>query len=110
MKTLLIGLATVATLATGTLQAADAPKTGDAKRGESKNAMCIGCHGISGYRTAFPEVYRVPKIGGQHAEYIVAALKAYQEGARNHPSMKGVAASLTEQDMLDLAAYYSKQK
>ena len=80
---------------------------GDAKQGETKNAMCIGCHGIEGYRTSFPEVYPVPKLGGQYPEYIVAALQAYKAGERSHPTMRSVAAGLSEQDMADLAAYYS---
>ncbi|MGQ0709220.1 MAG: c-type cytochrome [Rhodoferax sp.] len=80
---------------------------GDAKAGEKKNAMCVGCHGIKGYHTGFPEVYKVPKIAGQGAPYIVNALRAYKSGERKHPSMRGIAANLTEQDMADLAAYYS---
>ncbi len=71
-----------------------------------KTAMCIGCHGIPGYRTAFPEVYHVPKIAGQQPAYLVSALKAYKSGGRSHPSMRGIAASLSDQDMADLAAYY----
>jgi len=71
-----------------------------------KTAMCIGCHGIPGYRTAFPEVYHVPKIAGQQPAYLVNALKAYRSGERSHPSMRGIAASLSDQDMTDLAAYY----
>jgi cytochrome c553 len=55
-------------------------------------------------------VYSVPKIGGQSAQYIVAALNAYKKGERNNPSMRGIAASLSDQDMADLAAYYSQQK
>ena len=80
---------------------------GDPKAGHLKNSMCAGCHGIPGWRTAYPEVYSVPKLGGQHAEYIVAALKEYQTGDRTHPGMKGIAASLSDQDIDDLAAYYS---
>ncbi len=80
---------------------------GDAEAGKQKNAMCAGCHGIPGFRTAFPEVYSVPKIGGQNAAYIVNALKAYKSGDRNHPSMIAIAASLSDQDMADLAAFYS---
>lgn len=76
----------------------------------NKISMCVGCHGIPGYRTAFPEVYHVPKLGGQHAAYIVKALNAYKTGERSHPSMKGIAASLTDQDIADLAAYYSEKK
>ena len=84
--------------------AADA---GDAAAGKSKNAMCIGCHGIGGYKTVFPEVYHVPKIGGQHAAYIVKALQEYKSGNRSHPSMRAIAASLSDKDMADLAAYYA---
>ena len=72
----------------------------------NKTAMCIGCHGIPGYKTAFPEVYHVPKIAGQQPAYIINALKAYKSGERTHPSMRGIAASLSDQDMADLAAYY----
>jgi cytochrome c553 len=71
-----------------------------------KTAMCIGCHGIPGYKTAFPEVYHVPKIAGQQPAYLINALKAYRSGDRSHPSMRGIAASLSDQDMADLAAYY----
>ena len=84
-----------------------APPTGNAADGAKKNQMCTGCHGIVGWRTAYPEVYKVPKIGGQHAAYIVKALQEYQSGERAHPSMRAIAASLSEQDMADLAAYYS---
>ena len=82
---------------------------GDAAAGQKKVAMCIGCHGIPNYQTAFPEVYRVPKISGQSASYLQAALKEYKEGARKFGSMQGIAASLSEQDMADIAAYYSQQ-
>ena len=80
---------------------------GDPAQGQKKNSMCAGCHGIPNWRTAYPEVYSVPKLGGQHAAYIVKALQAYKSGARNHPTMKAIAGSLTDQDMADLAAYYS---
>lgn len=80
---------------------------GDAKAGETKNAMCIGCHGIKGYQASFPEVYRVPMISGQSGKYIVSALNAYKKGERKHPSMRAIAQSLSDQDMADLAAYYS---
>lgn len=79
---------------------------GDARAGEKKNAMCIGCHGIPGYQASFPQVYKVPKISGQNARYLVAALDAYRKGERKHPSMNGVAGSLSDQDIADLAAYY----
>lgn len=80
---------------------------GDAQAGQTKNAMCIGCHGIVGYQASFPEVHKVPMISGQSAAYLSAALQAYKKGERRHPTMRGVAASLTAQDMADLAAYYS---
>lgn len=86
---------------------AQTPPAGDAAAGAKKIAMCVGCHGIAGYKTAFPEVYNVPKIGGQNPAYIVKALQAYKTGERNHPSMKGIAATLSDKDMADLAAYYS---
>jgi len=76
----------------------------------NKIAMCIGCHGIPGYKTAFPSVYHVPMIAGQQPGYIVSALKAYKSGERSHPSMRGIAASLSDQDMADLAAYYGVAK
>jgi cytochrome c553 len=82
--------------------------TGDPLKGSQKVQMCQGCHGILGWRTAYPEVYRVPKIAGQHPTYIVAALKSYRALERSHPSMDAIAASLTDQDMADIAAYYSQ--
>ncbi len=80
---------------------------GDAYAGEKKTAMCVGCHGMTGYRASFPEVHKVPLLGGQSASYIVAALKAYKSGERKHPSMRGIASDLSEQDIADLAAYYT---
>ena len=69
--------------------------------------MCIGCHGIAGWRTAYPTVYSVPNLGGQHADYIVAALKEYKSGERGFATMRAMASGLSEQDMQDIAAYYS---
>jgi cytochrome c553 len=79
---------------------------GDAKAGEAKNAMCIGCHGISGYQATFPQIYKVPMISGQGAPYIAAALNAYKKGDRKHPTMRSISATLSDQDIADLAAYY----
>ena len=79
----------------------------DAKAGEKKAAMCIGCHGIPDYKASFPEVFRVPMIAGQNAKYIVASLQQYKKGDRKHPTMRGIAASLSDQDMADLAAFYA---
>ena len=86
-------------------QAAD----GDAASGAQKNSMCRGCHGIPGYRTAFPEVYSVPKLGGQHAAYLAKALQEYRAGNRSHPTMRAIAAGLTDKDIADLAAYYGSE-
>ena len=80
---------------------------GDAAAGSQKNALCVGCHGIKGYHTSFPEVHQVPKIYGQGDGYIRAALHAYKTGERKHPSMRTLASSLSEQDIADLAAFYS---
>jgi cytochrome c553 len=80
--------------------------TGKSQAVENAHAMCVGCHGIPGYKTAFPSVYHVPKIAGQSPAYIVNALKAYKSGERSHPSMRGIAASLSEEVMKELADYY----
>ena len=95
-------------LAVGLLTALSATvwADGDSKAGEKKNHSCSGCHGIVGWRAAFPEVYRVPKLGGQHPAAIIAALKAYKSGERQHGTMQAITATLSEQDMADLAAYY----
>ena len=79
---------------------------GNAEAARVKNSMCIGCHGIPMYKTAFPEVYSVPMIAGQSADYIVKALQEYRSGDRSHPTMRGIAKGLSDQDMADLAAYY----
>jgi cytochrome c553 len=84
-----------------------APPAGDAAAGSQKTQMCVGCHGITGWRTAFPEVYKVPKLGGQHEAYLVKALQEYRSGARGHPSMRAIATSLSDKDIADLAAYYA---
>lgn len=96
------GLAALAPVAL----AQQAALVGDAKAAHKKIAMCEGCHGIAGYRTAYPEVYPVPKLGGQQPAYLLKALQAYKSGQRSHPSMRGIASGLSEQDMADLAAYY----
>ncbi len=87
-------------------QKAAATAPAGAKSLEAKVAMCVGCHGIKGYQATFPEVHKVPMIAGQSAKYLVAALTAYKQGDRKHPTMRGIAESLSEQDMTDIAAYY----
>jgi cytochrome c553 len=83
---------------------------GDLEAGKNKISMCVGCHGIPEYKTAFPKTYRVPKIAGQRSEYIVSALKAYRSEQRSHPSMRAVASSMTDQDIADVATFYSTLK
>ncbi|MTW10259.1 cytochrome c [Pseudoduganella eburnea] len=90
--------------------AAAADIVGDAKNAKGKIEMCIGCHAIAGYKATFPEVFQVPMLGGQNAKYIENALKGYQKGERKHPTMKGIAVSLSDQDIADIAAFYSQQK
>jgi cytochrome c553 len=104
-KTTIVVFAAAALAAGSALAQAPA---GDAARGAQKVQMCQGCHGIEGWRTAYPEVYKVPRIAGQHPQYFVNALKAYRMGDRTHPSMRGIAATLSDQDMADLAAYYAQ--
>ncbi len=104
MKTIL-GFILFALLAPALAQA----PVGNAEAAKSKISMCIGCHGIPGYKTVYPQVYQVPMITGQQPVYMVNALQAYKSGARSHPSMRGVARSLSDQDMADLAAYYSSE-
>jgi cytochrome c553 len=77
---------------------------GDAIRGETLGYTCLGCHGVDGYRNAYPS-YRVPKLGGQKAAYLVVALQGYRAGTRAHPTMAAQASSLTDQEIDDIAAY-----
>lgn len=90
--------------------AAAADVVGNADAAKNKIAMCIGCHGIPHYKASFPEVFQVPMIGGQSAKYLENALHEYKKGDRRNPSMRGIAGGLSDQDIADLAAYYSQQK
>ena len=86
-----------------------APK-GDPAAGRGKAlAVCSGCHGVPGTKTAYPEVYLVPKIGGQNADYLVAALKAYRSGERYNETMKGLASALKDAELANIAAYYAQK-
>ena len=78
---------------------------GDANNGRKLVETCLGCH--AGKVTNASPNYHVPKLGGQHADYIILALQAYQAGQRWHPTMQANAAQLSEQDMADIAAYLS---
>ena len=75
---------------------------------QNKIAQCQGCHGIKDWKTAYPEVYRVPKLGGQKPAYIVAALKAYKSGERDFATMRAIAADLTDEQMQEIAKYYGE--
>jgi cytochrome c553 len=101
--------ASFAMLAGFALSAQAADVVGNAKAGQDKVAMCIGCHGIPDYRTAYPEVYQVPMLGGQNAQYLATALQGYKKGDRHFDTMRAIAASLSDQDIADIAAYYAAQ-
>ncbi|MEO8304013.1 MAG: cytochrome c [Betaproteobacteria bacterium] len=103
-----IHAAVLAALLSGPFALAQTAIVGDAAKGRDKTRMCQGCHGIEGWRTAYPEVYRVPMIGSQHEAYLLRALQEYKSGERSHPSMRAIAASLSDQDMADLATYYAQ--
>jgi cytochrome c553 len=107
LPTIVRTLVAAATLSAAALTAHAQGVTGDAQAGQKKAEMCIGCHGIPGYQNSFPEIHKVPMISGQSDKYIVSALTAYKKGDRKHPSMRGIAGSLSEQDMADLAAFYA---
>ena len=85
--------------------AAGAQTAGDPEAGAVKAYTCTGCHGIPAYSNVYP-TYRVPKLGGQNYEYLVAALKAYRSGERGHATMQAQAGSLTDEDIADIAAYF----
>lgn len=89
--------------------AAPAATKGDAKRGEQLVYTCKGCHGVTGYRNAYPN-YHVPRVAGQNEAYLVAALTGYRDGTRKHPTMQAQAQSFNEQDIADIAAYLASQK
>lgn len=79
---------------------------GDAARGAIVGETCLGCHGVTSYTNVYP-TYKVPKLGGQHTEYLAASLKAYRSGERAHATMNAQAARLSDQDIEDIAAYFA---
>jgi len=81
---------------------------GDPEAAKAKISMCTGCHAIAGYRASFPTVYHVPLIAGQKEQYLINALTAYRKGDRDHPTMRGIAGALSDQDIADLAAFYAQ--
>ena len=99
----------VLALCLGALSTASVSATGDAVAGHAKAFACMGCHGVPSYTNAYP-TYHVPKLGGQHAQYLVTALTEYKNGQRSHTTMHAQAASLSEQDIEDIAAYFEAAK
>ena len=86
--------------------AQDQPLQGDPKHGKAISYTCLGCHGIKGYRNAYPN-YSVPKLEGQHPEYLIAALQEYRSGERSHTTMHSQASSLSDQDIADIAVFFA---
>jgi cytochrome c553 len=106
LAVLLLAASAASTIAPG---AGAADMAGTSQSARNKLEQCIGCHGIPDYKTGFPEVYRVPMIGGQSAKYIEAALQAYKKGDRQHPQMTPTAKTLSDQDITAIANYYAQQ-
>ena len=95
-----------ASFASTSVPAQDQPLQGDAKHGKAISYTCLGCHGIEGYKNAYP-MYSVPKLEGQRPEYLAAALHEYKSGDREHLTMHSQASTLSDQDIADIAAYFS---
>lgn len=93
---LLLGLGSTSALAEGNYET-----------GRKLAYTCAGCHGITGYKNAYP-FYNVPKIAGQNYTYLLNALKAYQNGEREHPTMQAQAESYSEQDLMDISTFLSE--
>jgi len=110
MKKTVSGVLTVVALACASLasiaQAQNQPLQGDPKHGKAISYTCLGCHGIEGYKNAYP-MYSVPKLEGQHPEYLIAALQEYRSGDRAHLTMHSQASTLSDQDIADIAAYFA---
>ncbi|HKU14825.1 MAG TPA: c-type cytochrome [Steroidobacteraceae bacterium] len=94
-------------IAVGTAMNANAEE-GNVERGKVLAYTCHGCHGVPGYRNAFPN-YTVPKLGGQNAQYLINALNGYASGDRSHQTMHSQAATLSDQDRADIAAYLQSE-
>src|ERR1700743_2760388 len=96
----------VASFASTAVLAQDQPLQGDAKRGKAISYPCLGCHGIEGYKNAYP-MYSVPKLEGQRPEYLAAALHEYKSGDLDHPTMHSQASEPSDQDIADIAVYFA---
>jgi len=94
-------------LGIGMLVSLAAQAAGNVDAGMVKGQTCLGCHGVPNYNNVYP-TYHVPKLGGQHAGYLVAAMKAYKDGLRTHSTMLANVADLSQQDMEDIAAYFEQ--
>lgn len=99
----------LASMTAGLALCANVAAAGDPEAGRKKAESCLGCHGVALYVNTYP-TYHVPKIGGQHEAYLVAALQAYRDKKRAHDTMHANASSLSDEDMADIAAYLSKIK
>jgi cytochrome c553 len=93
-------------LASPALWAQEAALKADPVHGKAISYTCLGCHGVPGYKNAYPN-YSVPELKGQHPEYLIAALKEYRSGERSHFTMHSQAEELSDQDMADIAAYFA---
>ena len=96
-------------VAAGFLASSCSVFAGDVEKGRIKANTCLGCHAVPSYTNVYPS-YRVPRLAGQYAEYIVAALQAYRSGARKHATMQAQAGNLSDEDMADVAAYFASQE
>jgi len=102
-----LSIAAIAVAAWAGAARAQAPAAhGDARHGKAISYTCLGCHGIEGYKNAYP-MYSVPKLEGQNPDYLAAALHGYRDGDRAHVTMHAQASELSDQDMLDIAAYFA---
>lgn len=106
MRSKLIALCLALAAVHGTAFAAG---EGNPQAGKVKSATCLGCHGVEGYRNAYPS-YHVPKLAGQNEQYLISALQAYKTGKRSFKTMQAQASALSEQDIKDIAAYFAQLK
>ena len=110
MRPLTIAASLALTLTAAPVFAQDAPAFSDSiQNGYELTYTCQGCHGIEGYKNAYPN-YHVPKLAGQSADYLANALTAYQNGSRQHPTMRAQSQSFSDQDIADIAAFLSSLK
>jgi cytochrome c553 len=106
MRTGVLGVALILSAIASVTHGQDATLKGDPVHGKAISYTCLGCHGVPGYKNAYPN-YSVPELRGQHPEYLIAALKEYKSGERSHFTMHSQAEELSEQDMADIAAYFA---